>query len=134
MGLREFRFVAVLLLALNTVGCTDRTRTSQRISARLDRIDVLIEKKDWKAAESEMTSTFEETSRLSPKAPSTMAAFNRLNRQAELIMLGLVQESRAELERTHISVANLFATFDAKDSRANRSYREKRFALKAKSE
>jgi hypothetical protein len=42
----------------------------------------------------------------------------------------MVEESRAELEKAHISVADLFAIFDADEVQASRSYTGKEVRVK----
>jgi len=130
VALKEFRLFAVLVLAIATVGCTDAARTSQQISARLDRIDVLVAKKEWEAARSEMNSAQAEVSRLPYKEPARAAAFKRLNAQAESLDASLLEESRIKLENTHISIADLFAIFDADEVGATRSYTGKEIRVK----
>ena len=130
MGLRAPHFFAGLLLAIATVGCADSTGTSKQINARLDRIDVLRAKKAWEAAQSEMNSAHEEVTRLSYKEPARADAFKRLNAQAKSLDASLVQESRIKLENTHISIADLFAIFDADEVGANRSYGGKEIRVK----
>src|SRR4029078_8922192 len=56
--------------------------------------------------------------------------FNRLNGQAQLLQDGLVEESRAELLRTHTSLEDLFAMFKGEQETANRSNAGKEVRVK----
>jgi hypothetical protein len=127
--LRQLCAVSLLVLGGVAFGCTDSSARRQHVSASLDRIDALIAKKEWEAARGELRRTLEkEISHLSGSAFTD--AHNRTNTQAQLLISGMVEESRAELEKAHISVADLFAIFDADEVQASRSYTGKEVRVK----
>ena len=129
MPSRRFGFVSLVVMSLVSFGCTESRTTPQQVSARLDHIDVLIAKKEWEAARAELRTMLEDDIyRLSGSARTD--AEIRLTAQGQLIVAGMVDESRAALERTHISVADLFARFDDNEVRANREWAGKEVHVK----
>lgn len=120
LRLRRVCCLSLLFLGIVALGCGDSGAARQQVSASLDRIDVLIAKEEWDAVRSELKKTYEtEIPRLSRSAAA--AAHARMNAQTELLMAAMIEESRAELERTHTRIDELFATFDATVSHANQS-------------
>ena len=55
-----------------------------------------------------------------------------MNAQAQLLTAGMIEESRVELEKTHISVGDLFAIFDTEGARANRLHAGKEVRVKGR--
>jgi hypothetical protein len=120
--LRRLSAVSLAVLGIAAVGCTE-SRRRQEVSASLDRIDVLIAHKKWEAALSEGRRVYS-----SVGSPSD--AYGRLNAQLQLLEALMIEESRAELEKTHMSVADLFAMLEADEVQANRSYAGKEVHVK----
>lgn len=119
-----------LLLAVVALGCGESRRTTEQIRAGLDRIDVLLARREWQAARNEMKTTLEEINRLPYASPARAETSNRMNAQAQMLIAGEVEESRARLEKTHISVEDLWRTFNANEIRATRLYTGKEVSVR----